>query len=211
MSQSSTYRKISGIPAAPGVGIGRAFIYKKGAPTITRRRIDASQVEAEIDRFLYTLRLAGDEIHRIRRMVADEQGEELAQIFDAQLAMLEDVQIKEQTQQLIREKHYSAEHAFSVTLQQMKKVFREIENEYLRARVSDVVDIENQVLMRLVGSEVQGLQATRSNTIIFARELLPSEMVQLERRQVKGVVLDAGGTTSHAAIIARSLRLPIVV
>lgn len=211
MSEESTYRKIAGISAAPGVGIGRAFVYKKGAPVITRRRIEASQVEAEVDRFLYTLRLAGDEIRRIRRMVADEQGEELAQIFDAQLAMLEDVQIKEQTQQRIREKYYSAEHAFSVTLQEMKKIFREIENEYLSARVSDVMDIENQVLMRLAGSEVQGLQATRSNTIVFARELLPSEMVQLERRQVKGVVLDVGGTTSHAAIIARSLRLPIVV
>ncbi len=211
MSEGSTYRRISGISAAPGVGIGRAFIYKKGAPIIARRRIGAAQVETEVDRFLYTLRLAGDEIRRIRRMVAAEQGEELAQIFDAQLAMLEDVQIKEQTLQSIRDKHYSAEHAFFVTLQEMKKVFREIENEYFRARVSDVVDIENQVLMRLAGSEVQGLQATRSNTIIFARELLPSEMVQLERRQIKGVVLDVGGTTSHAAIIARSLRLPIIV
>lgn len=211
MSGSNTYRKICGISAAPGVGIGRAFVYKKGTPAITRRRIGTSQVEAEIERFLYTLHLAGDEIRRIRRMVAAEQGEELAQIFDAQLAMLEDVQIKEQTQQWIREKHYSAEHAFSVTLRGMKKAFREIENEYMRARVSDVMDIENQVLMRLAGSEVQGLQATRSNTIIFAYELLPSEMVQLERRQIKGVVLDIGGTTSHAAIIARSLRLPIIV
>jgi phosphotransferase system enzyme I (PtsI) len=211
VSGSSAYRNIYGISAAPGVGIGRAFVYKKGAPTITRRRIGASQVEAEIERFLYTLHLAGDEIRRIRRMVAAEQGEELAQIFDAQLAMLEDIHIKEQTQQWIREKNYSAEHAFSVTLQEMKKAFREIENEYLRARVSDVADIENQVLMRLAGSEVQGLQATRSNTIIFAYELLPSEMVQLERRQIKGVVLDVGGTTSHAAIIARSLRLPIIV
>lgn len=211
MSDGSTYRRVSGISAAPGVGIGRAYVYRKGGAVISRRRINAAQVDAEVERFLNTLHAAGDDIRRIRRMVAVEQGEELAQIFDAQLAMLEDVQIKEQTQQWIREKHYSAEHAFAVTLQQMKKMFRQIENDYLRSRLSDVVDIENQVLVRLAGGEAHGLQSMRSNTIVFAHDLLPSEMVQLERRQVKGVVLDAGGTTSHAAIIARSLGLPIVV
>lgn len=211
MSESGTYRRISGISASPGIGIGRAFIHRKGAPAIVRRRIRASQAEAEVERFLNTLHLAGDEIRRIRRLVAAEQGEELAQIFDAQLAMLEDLQIKEQTQQWIRQKSYSAEYAFSVTLQQMKKIFRDIEDEYLRSRLSDVMDIENQVLMRLAGGEVQGLQATRANTIVIAYDLLPSEMVQLERRQVKGIVLDVGGTTSHAAIIARSLRLPTIV
>ncbi len=211
MSDHSPYRMVSGISAAPGVGIGRAYIHRKGATVISRRRISAAQVDAEIERFLNTLHTAGDDIRRIRRMVATEQGEELAQIFDAQLAMLEDVQIKEQTQQWIREKHYSAERAFSVTLQQMKKIFRDIENEYLRSRLSDVVDIENQVLVRLAGGETHGLQSMRTNAIVFAHDLLPSEMVQLERRQVKGIVLDAGGTTSHAAIIARSLGLPIVV
>ena len=208
---TASYHMLSGISAAPGVGMGRAYIHRKGATVISRRRISASQVDAEIERFLNTLHMAGDDIRRIRRMVASEQGEELAQIFDAQLAMIEDVQIKEQTQQWIREKLYSAERAFSVTLQQMKKMFRQIENEYLRSRLSDVVDIENRVLVRLAGGETHGLQSFRSNVIVFAHDLLPSEMVQLERRQVKGIVLDSGGTTSHAAIIARSLGIPIVL
>ena len=208
---TSPYYMLSGIAAAPGVGMGRAYIHRKGATIISRRRINTSQVDAEIERFLNTLHMAGDDIRRIRRMVASEQGEELAQIFDAQLAMIEDVQIKEQTQQWIREKLYSAERAFSVTLQQMKKMFRQIENEYLRSRLSDVVDIENRVLVRLAGGETHGLRSFRSNVIVFAHDLLPSEMVQLERRQVKGIVLDAGGTTSHAAIIARSLGIPIVL
>ena len=90
-------------------------------------------------------------------------------------------------------------------------MFREIENDYLRSRISDVLDIENQVLLRLGGSEAEGLQSLRTNTVIFAHDLLPSDMVRLERRRVKGIVLDAGGTTSHAAIIARSMGLPTVV
>ena len=166
--------------AAPGVGLGRALVYRKKVNIVGRKRISRTQVDKEVERFLNILHVAGEEIRRVRRVVSLEQGEDLARIFDAQLAMLEDVQIIDQTQKWIREKYYSAEYAFSVTIQQTKKMFREIENEYLRSRISDVLDIENQVLLRLGGSEAEGLQSLRTNTVIFAHDLLPSYMVRLE-------------------------------
>ena len=208
MTTTSAHRVFDGICVSPGIGIGRAFAYHKRAPVITRRRVAQHLVGAEVERFRNILHQAGDEIRRIRRWVASEQGEELAQIFDAQLAMLEDPSIKERTEALILDKHYSAERAYAQELEGVKEAFGNIENEYLRARVSDVVDIENQVLMRLAGGEVKALDALRANTIVLAHDLLPSEMVRLERRRIKGVVLDAGGAASHAAIIARSLQLP---
>jgi len=210
LTTAGAERVFSGLCIASGIGIGRAFVYRKGAPVITRRRLADHQVSGEVERFLNTLHQARDEIRRIRRLVASEHGKELAQIFDAQLAMLDDPDIKEQTEALVRGKYYSAERAYSETLTKVKESFGNIENEYLRERVSDIADIENQVLMRLAGGEVQALHSLRANTIVLAHDLLPSEMVRLERRQVKGVVLDVGGATSHAAIIARSLRLPTV-
>ena len=210
MTTTTPQSGYTGICVSPGIGIGRAFVYRKGTPAITRRRVAGHQVAAEVERFRNTLHQAGDEIRRIRRIVASEQGEELAQIFDAQLAMLQDPGIKEKTEALIGDKLYSAERAYAQTLAELKASFGNIENAYLRERVHDIDDIENQVLMRLAGAEVQALHALRANTIVIAHDLLPSEMVRLERRQVKGVVLDIGGATSHAAIIARSLRLPTV-
>ena len=211
MTTTSEHRVFDGICVSPGIGIGRAFAYDKQAPVITRQRVAQHLVGEEIERFRNILHQAGDEIRRIRRWVASEQGEELAQIFDAQLAMLEDPSIKERTEALILDKHYSAERAYAQELEKVKEAFGNIENEYLRARVSDVADIENQVLMRLAGGEVKALDSLRANTIVLAHDLLPSEMVRLERRRIKGVVLDAGGAASHAAIIARSLQLPTVV
>ena len=114
--------RIIGLSAAPGVGIGRALVYRKKVNIVTRKRVSRSQVNNEVERFLDILHAAGEEIRRVRRVVSLEQGEELARIFDAQLAMLEDVQIIEQTEKWIREKYYSAEYAFSVTLQQTKKM-----------------------------------------------------------------------------------------
>ena len=211
MTTTSAHRVFDGICVSPGIGIGRAFAYHKRAPVITRRRVAHHLSGAEVERFRNILHQAGDEIRRTRRWVASEQGEELAQIFDAQLAMLEDPSIKERTEALILGKHYSAERAYAEELEKVKEAFGNIENEYLRARISDVADIENQVLMRLAGSEVKELDSLRANTIVLAHDLLPSEMVRLERRRIKGVVLDVGGAASHAAIIARSLQLPTVV
>jgi phosphotransferase system enzyme I (PtsI) len=211
LTATSEHRVFDGICVSPGIGIGRAFAYDKQAPVITRQRVVPHLVGEEVERFRNIVHQAGDEIRRIRRWVASEQGEELAQIFDAQLAMLEDSSIIERTEALILEKHYSAERAYAEELEKVKEAFGSIENEYLRARVSDIADIENQVLMRLAGGEVKALDSLRANTIVLAHDLLPSEMVRLERRRIKGVVLDAGGAASHAAIIARSLQLPTVV
>ncbi|MEW6754388.1 MAG: phosphoenolpyruvate--protein phosphotransferase [Candidatus Latescibacterota bacterium] len=211
MTADRGHTQLGGISAAPGVAIGRALIYSKEVPAISRRRVAPEQVAAEEERFLSTLHQAAEEIRRTRRLVAAEQGPELAQIFDAQLAMLQDVVLVDQTLTWIRQKHYVAERAFSLTLQQMKKRFASIEDDYLRQRLSDVVDIEHQVLIRLAGGEVQALQSLRTNTVVVAHELLPSESVQLGRRLITGLVLDVGGPTSHTAIIARSLGLPTVL
>jgi phosphoenolpyruvate-protein phosphotransferase (PTS system enzyme I) len=205
------YTQVEGVSAARGVAIGKAFLYSKDLPPITRSRVPADRVEAETERFLHVLRQVADEIRRTRRLVEIEHGADLAQIFEAQLAMVEDVEVRDQTLAQIRQKNYSAERAFSVTLERTKRMFEKVENEYLRARLSDIIDIEHQVLVRLAGGELRALHALRSNTVVFAHDLLPSEAVQLERRLVKGLVTEVGGTTSHTSIIARSLGLPAVV
>ncbi|MBM3277019.1 MAG: phosphoenolpyruvate--protein phosphotransferase [Candidatus Handelsmanbacteria bacterium] len=211
MKKPRPYNKLEGIAAAPGVAIGRAFIHNEEVPEIPKRKIAADQVEGEAERFLNTLHQVGEEIRRTQRLVEMEHGAELAMIFEAQLFMLEDPEIKKQTLTLIRERQCTADRAFSVTLRQARKMFEQIENEYLRMRISDVMDIEQQVLIRLAGGELRALCALRANTVVVAHDLLPSEAVELGQRRVKGLVIDGGGANSHASIIARSLGLPTVV
>ena len=203
--------QLRGISASRGIGIGTAFVHHVEAPSVSTRRISASRVEPEVQRFLNAVRAVGDEIRRTRRMVEMEHGPDLAQIFDAQLAMLEDSQVKNKTVTCIRETQCTAERALTMTMARLKDAFANIENEYLKARVADIMDVEHQVLSRLAGGELQGLDSVRSNTIVIARDLLPSEAILLGRRFVKGLVTDAGGATTHASIIARSLGLPAVV
>ena len=211
MSQGGDYGTLSGVPASAGVAIGRAFIYNKEIPPLSKRRVAEHRVEDEIERFLKSLHQAGEEIRRTQRLVELEHGSDLGQIFGAQLTMLEDVEIRDRTLARIRQKRYSAEYAFSLTLQETKKMFESIDNEYLRMRLSDVMDIENQVLISLAGGEGQALHSQRANTVIVGHDVLPSEAIQLGGRRVKGIVTDIGGATSHTSIIARSMSLPSVV
>lgn len=203
--------ELTGIAASPGIAIGKAYIHRVEPLVIGPRRVAQSRVPEEVERFLNALRQVGDEIRRTRRVVEMEHGSDLALIFDAQLAMLEDVQIKDVTVEKIEREQLAAERAFASTMAKLKESFERIEDEYLRARITDVRDIEHQVLAWLAEGELQGLRSLRSNTVVVARDLAPSEAAHLGRRLVKGVVLDGGGATSHTSIIARSLGLPAVV
>ena len=202
---------LHGIPASPGIGIGKAFLYQAVSPPVVRRRVASHLAAGEADRFLNALQMVSDEIRRTRHLVEAEHGDDLAQIFDAQLAMLEDENVKDRTIEIIRAEHLAAEPAFVQNMRSLRAVFEDSDNEYLRARAADVRDIEHQVLLRLLGGGLHGLHSLRSNTIVVARDLLPSESVRLGRKLVKGLVLDQGGATYHAVIIARSLGLPSVV
>lgn len=208
---SDEVKILHGIPASPGIGIGKAFLYRAVSPPVVRRRVASHQAAGEADRFLSALQMVSDEIRRTRHLVEVEHGDDLAQIFDAQLAMLEDEQVKDRTIEIIHSDHLAAEPAFVQNMRSLRAVFEDSDNEYLRARAGDIRDIEHQVLLRLLGGPLHGLHSLRSNTIVVARDLWPSESVRLGQKLVKGLVLDQGGATYHAAIIARSLGLPSVV
>jgi phosphoenolpyruvate-protein phosphotransferase (PTS system enzyme I) len=205
------YLRLEGTAAAPGIAIGKALAHHAERPTASQRRIPEYRIEAEIRRFHEALSSVSEEVRRTRQRVEHEHGADLAMIFEAQLAMLDDMLMKDGTVERIRSNRWVAERAFTETMAHLRKGFEQIDNEYLRARVGDLRDIEHQVLVQLAGGSLSGLQNVRSNTVLFSRDMLPSEAAQLGRRLIKGLVTDAGGATSHTSIIARSLGLPTVV
>jgi len=206
-----SYHRYTGVAASPGIAIGKAFTHAEVRPSIPQRRVSSARVHAERARFTDALVSVAESVGRTRDRVDIEHGPDLAQIFEAQLAMLADVEVRDHTLDIISERLWTAERAFAEIMAGLCAKFEQIDNEYLRARVGDLRDIEQQVLTQLSGGALSGLQTLRSNTIIIARDLLPSEVAQLGRRLVMGLVIDVGGATSHTSIIARSLGLPTVV
>jgi len=204
-------RELKGIKASPGIAIGPVFVHEHEDPWIDYRRLPQEDVEAEVARFLNAVASVADDLKGIRAQVEDRLGPEHAQIFDAHLLILEDDALNAPTVQRIEGDRVNADYAFWQTLQRLRRQFDEIQDDYLRSRKADILDVEKRVLAKLAQVEGGPLDGLTSEAIVVAHDLAPSDTVHLQRDRVLGVVTEVGGPTSHAAIIARGLGIPAVL
>jgi len=202
---------IKGIPASPGVAIGKAFIYDKQYCWVDERDLSPEEVEGEVERFLDSIRETREELGVTYRKIREELGEEYARIFDSHLMMIEDRSFIDQIISEIRQERKNSEYIFSRVLGKFIRTLSNAEDSRLRERTADFLDIEHRVLTKLCGQESPTLEHLPSEVIVVARDLSPSDTAHMDRRHVLGVVTDIGGTTSHAAIISRALEIPAVV
>ncbi len=201
---------IKGITAAKGIAFGTA--YKLATPNLSfdTRRIDC--VEAEMERLQDAIEKSRKEITQIRKQVEENQGVDNARIFDSHLLMLEDPYYMETIAEIVNEEKVNVESAMVRVTELMLSTFKQLNNLYIRERITDIQDVADRVLANLLGKSLPNISLIQNEaSIIVASDLKPSETVQIDRRYVQGFVTDNGGETSHAAIIARSLELSAVV
>ena len=202
-------KKLKGIPASPGIAIGPIYLHDPDDPWISIRRV--SDVEAEVARFLDTLKEVAQDLKVTQAHVKEKLGSDHAQIFDAHLLILEDETLREPTIRLIEEERFNAEYAFWQILQKVRRQFDTIQDDLFRARKADILDVEKQVLAKLCQQEGALLARLDEEAIVFAHDLGPSDTAHMQRDCVLGIVTEVGGTTSHTAILARGLEIPAAV
>ena len=203
---------LKGIPAAPGVAYGSTFILDKQEFIIPPRAILEKEIPIEIARFEEALIKTREEILQIQKKIADEMSAQHAQIFDAHLLVLEDRTLIEQVIKMIKKDKLSIEYVFSKVMQQYVKVFSNIQDEYLRERRSDIMDVGRRVIKNLVGeSKLHELDNLTEELIIVAHDLSPSDTASMYNKNIIAFATDIGGQTSHSAIMAKSLGIPAVV
>ena len=203
---------LKGIPAAPGIACGCAFILDKQDFIVSPRAITEQEVPIEIARFEEALHKTREEVSSIQKKISAEIGEQHAQIFDAHLLVLQDRMLIQEVIKRIKKEKLSAEYVFSKVLKKYTKVFSNIEDEYLRERTSDVNDIGRRVLKNLMDeSKLHEFENLTEQIIIIAHDLSPSDTVTMFNKNIIAFATDIGGRTSHTAIMAKSLDVPAVV
>lgn len=166
----------------------------------------------EVNRLERSLLQTRHQLIEIQRKVSEAMGAEEASIFEAHLLVLEDRTLIDEVVRLILERKVNAEHAFHEVAERYANSLARTEDDYLRERASDMRDVTNRVLNNLLGRpEEMDLRSLREPSIIISHDLTPSNTAQLDKRLVMGFGTDVGATTSHTAIMARSLRIPAVV
>ena len=200
-----------GIAVSPGVAIGEALVIDQEGFRIPRRFVERNAVEHELARWRQASATVADELHGSRAQVAEQLGEHYGAIFSAQIQMLNDPQLVEQVESLIRGKHYSSEFAVSQTLKGFAKLFQGLANQFIAQRANDVLDIEKRLLGELLGCRHEVLGNLTTPAVILAHNLTPSETAQLDPNFVLGFVSEAGGPGGHTAIVAEAMEIPAVV
>ncbi len=203
---------LTGIPAAPGVASGPAFILDKQDLYISSRAIMEKEIPIEIARFEEALIKTREEILTIQTQISKDMGVRHAQIFDAHLLVLEDRTIIQEVIKNIKKEKFCIEYVFSQVMKKYIKVFSEIEDEYLRDRTSDINDVSKRVLKNLVEeTKLHDLSDLREETIVIAHDFSPSDTAGMYNKKILAFATDVGGRTSHTAIMAKSLGIPAVV
>jgi phosphotransferase system enzyme I (PtsI) len=138
-------------------------------------------------------------------------GSDEARIFDAHLMVLEDQALISETIREFEATGRNIETCFDKIARRYIKAFDEIDDEYLRERAGDVRDVAQRVLNNLLGQSAQNLSELIDKRIIVANDVSPSDAASIDRSQALGIVTDSGSRTSHAVIVARSMKIPAVV
>ncbi|MDO8524915.1 MAG: phosphoenolpyruvate--protein phosphotransferase [Candidatus Omnitrophota bacterium] len=202
---------IKGIPASPGISVGKAFLYGREQYTIPRRTVNDSQILSEIKRFKDALVQTKKEIQEIEKRISYEIGAEHGQIFSAHLLVIDDSMLIEEVISRLKREQLSIEYIFQDVLRRYIKVFSEMDDEYLRERISDVNDVGRRILKNLIGAKEDILSNLKEKVIVVAYDLSPSDTATMHKKNVIAFATDIGGRTSHTAIMAKSLEIPAVV
>ena len=199
-----------GLSVSEGLVIGRVLRIHRGTKHVYPARIEVGDVAKEINRFRDAVELAKSQLLAIKERAAKLLGQEHAYIFDAHLLMLEDRKLSDEIENYINLKRANAEWAVRVIGDRLLSVYAEIKDDYLRERGSDIEDVIHRVLEVLSGERPAYLDSVE-DAVIVSEDLLPSAVAELDLAHARAIVTDAGGWTSHTAIIARGLGIPAMV
>lgn len=200
-----------GIGVSSGIAIGRALLLHRSTDVSPERNITADEVASEVDSLRAAVALSRQQLEAVRRQAEEHPTPEPCLIIDAHLLILDDVMLLSEAITLIEKEFIDAETALRRTLLRIRHLFEAIEDEYLRERRSDVEFVGQRILRNLIGYNEHLLENLTEQVILVAHDLSPADTLQLDRTKILAFITDAGGRTSHTAILARSLGIPSIV
>lgn len=200
----------AGLPASAGLAVGRICFWNdpEGVP---RYAVTPEMVPAEMTRLAEALELSRQQLAELRQRVERELSEDEAAIFSSHKLLLEDPSFTARVERRMSAELINLEAAVEDVIEEVVKVFKRIPDPYMRERADDYRDVGRRVLENLLSHQRECALAEGEQIVLVARELMPSDTMHFQREHIAAFVTERGGVSSHAAILARSLRLPAVV
>ncbi|MBN1350855.1 phosphoenolpyruvate--protein phosphotransferase [candidate division KSB1 bacterium] len=212
MSKTSQYKYLlKGIPASPGIAIGKPHQLRGSNILPPEKNLSEKEIQMEVERFRNAVSLAKRELKELREEAAQKMGEDGAKIFEVHQMLLDDQLLIDETINQIRSEKKNADLIFYHRMKHYQEALEGMENDYFRSRSFDIKDVRQRIIKNMQGEDQKHLNLLQDPRVIVSRELTPSDTVNLERSKILAFVTELGGRTSHAAIMASSLEIPLVV
>ncbi len=204
-------RRFYGIGVCPGIVQGEVYVYNPDHSEPPGHPITEEQVGNEIARLENALLETRGQILDMQKQIAADIGGKDAAIFDAHLLVVDDTTIYSEVVRKLEEDLLNVERIYYDVTNRYARSLAQIDDPYLRERAHDLHDVTRRVLRNLSGKADYGISGLDSPHIVVAHDLTPSETAGIDREMVLGFATDGGSSTSHTAIMARSLNIPAVV
>ena len=199
-----------GIAVSPGIAIAKPLVIDSEDYRIPRRSILPSAKVAEVRRVREAFQNAAEELEKIDSDDKIAEGK-IKDIFAVHLRFLKDKSLRKKVTDLVYNELLTAEYAVSTTLRDIANHFASVPDRYISERATDIYDIEKRLLRHLLGRKREDVEHISHEVVVVAHELGPTQTAGFDKKFIKGFATDAGGRTSHTAIVARSLGIPAVV
>lgn len=202
--------KLKGIAISPGVALGRVALLDRTKTFVERSGVDPAFIQSEKERFLSAVQKSKKHLRSIiERFDPMEKGDHL-EVLNFNIMMLEDDLFCEEVIRAIESELASAEWAITYVLSKKSEAFKHVEDIYMKERLADIYHLGEIVLhnLRDVKDDVPDL---KGDSVLVAHDISPIDLIALSKHRAIGLATDIGGTTSHSAIVARSLGIPTVM
>ncbi|TBR13924.1 MAG: phosphoenolpyruvate--protein phosphotransferase [Lysobacter sp.] len=202
-------QSLQGQGASRGTVLGRARIRLPHALQIAEQHVDPAAAESEHQRLDAAIATVRDELHALRARLHGALAQEIGEFLDLHSLLLDDPELLQGLDELVRVRHFSADYALRVQRDRLAAVFEAMDDPYFRSRVEDIDQVIGRVHAALHrrDCELRGF----AGEVLVAETVAPAELAQLQAQGVIAIVTTGGSPLSHSAILARSLHLPLVV
>ncbi|WP_133500300.1 phosphoenolpyruvate--protein phosphotransferase [Cognatilysobacter terrigena] len=202
-------QSLSGQGASRGTVLGRARVRLPHALQIAEQHIAPDAADAELEHLHRAIATVREEMHALRARLHGALAQEVGEFLDLHALMLDDPELLHGLDELVRDRHYSADYALRVQRDRLAAVFEAMDDPYFKSRVEDIDQVIGRVHAALHrrDCELRGF----AGEVLVAESVAPAEMAQLQAQGVIGLVTTGGSPLGHTAILARSLHMPLVV
>lgn len=204
---------LHGAAAGRGIAIGRAHLVVRGVSEVPQFCLPEAELAAETARFEAAVKATRRQLEQLRSAIPENAPTELGAFISLHLMLLTDVTLSREPIDILQEQQINAEWALKIQTDRLSQQFDEIDDEYLRQRKQDMLQVVERIQKNLIGQSTEiSLDANLlDDTILIAHDLAPADTVYFKDQRIEGFVTDMGGPTSHTAILGRSLNIPSVI